>query len=152
MCTPAEIARYQRRISGPLLDRIDMVIEVSRVPFDEPGSLERIEATNGVTLDAIRSRIHDTRQLQRARNGDGELNGFQRWDLVEALGKLPPASRRLVARIGDRYALTGRGLVRLLRVARTIADLAGSESIETIHVAEAAAYRLPPEYGPAHQG
>lgn len=152
MCTPAEIARYQRRISGPLLDRIDMVIEVSRVPFDEPGSLERIEATNGGTLDAIRSRIHDTRQLQRARNGDGELNGFQRWDLVEALGKLPPASRRLVARIGDRYALTGRGLVRLLRVARTIADLAGSESIETIHVAEAAAYRLPPEYGPAHQG
>lgn len=151
MCTPAEITRYRKRISGPLLDRIDMVIEVARVALDEPGVIETIEERSGESLNLIRSRIERTRWLQRQRNRDGELNGFQRLDLMETLAGLPPASRRLIARLSDRYALTGRGLARILRVARTIADLKESKTIESIHIAEAAAYRLPPDYGKGEQ-
>lgn len=149
ICTPAEITRYRKRISGPLLDRMDMVLEVVRTPLEEVHGTDDVTRRDGESLLAVRRRIAKTRQVQRKRNRDGELNAFQRVDLVEALAALAPTSRRLLTRIGDRYGLTGRGLMRIVRVARTIADLNESESIDSVHIAEAAAYRLPSDWGAA---
>lgn len=146
MCSPAEIARYRKKISGPLLDRIDLVIEVARTPLDDPVVTGEQVVIQPEPLGGARQRIQSTRELQRDRNANGELNGTQSVPLVEAMSELSGSTRQLVTRIADKFALTGRGLYRLLRVARTIADLDRSSKVESEHVAEAAAYRLPPDY------
>lgn len=138
ICTPHQIARYLAKISGPLLDRIDMQVEVAALKSDEITALEPTESSN-----AIRVRVESARALQRERlrrtliqcNAEMTSRHMRKWCELDA------ASRRLLVAAIDRLGLSARAHDRILKVARTIADLAGTELIDSSHVAEAVQYR-----------
>ena len=140
-CTTLELARYQRRLSGPLVDRIDLVCQVEPVP-----TADLVGATDeGRNASAdVRERVITARGRQLARlAGTGALcNGDMTGRLTRRQVPLdgPLASRLLAVR--DRIALSGRGHDRVLRVARTIADLEGRELVAETDVDEALSYRL----------
>jgi magnesium chelatase family protein len=139
-CTALEASRYRRRLSGPLLDRIDLVCQVDPVP-----ALELAEDRAGRTRSAaVRNEVLRARARQRVRlRRTGALcNGDMDGRLTRAMVPLPAAltARLLAAR--DRLSLSGRGHDRVLRVARTIADLADHEEVEAVDLDEALSYRL----------
>ena len=140
-CTAVELARYQRRLSGPLVDRIDLVCQVEAVPPVElvGGAGERRERST-----EVRARVEAARRRQLARlAGTGVLcNGDMDGRLTRRVVALEPklAGRLLAAR--DRITLSGRGHDRVLRVARTIADLDGRDGLEEADLDEALSYRL----------
>ena len=133
-CTPDQVARYRRRISGPLLDRIDLQIEVPDVPSDE---LTR--ASCGEGSGAIRARVQKAREQMAARQGRENARLTTReTDQYCAPDK---EGATLLKRAISSLGLSARGYHRILKVARTIADLAGVERISNAHVAEAIQYR-----------
>jgi magnesium chelatase family protein len=140
-CTALELARYQRRLSGPLVDRIDLVCQVEAVPTQQLVE----DAPDGRTTSAeVRDRVLAARRSQLARlAGTGALcNGDMDGRLTRRQMRLQPdLAARLVA-IRDRVALSGRGHDRVLRVARTIADLEGRERVIESDLDEALSYRL----------
>ena len=137
-CSPSAIARYQKRISGPLLDRFDIFIDVPQVEYEKlmaEGNTEdgdharkRIEAAR----DTQRARFEETAYVSNAEMGPAEVWEFCQAE-ADAKGLLQAAMQQM--------ALSARGFHRVLKVARTIADLAGDETIGTVHVAEALQYR-----------
>lgn len=133
-CTPAERIRYAGRLSGPLLDRLDLLVRVPRLTVDE---LSRAPETEGSA--AVRQRIAHARSAMLARQGtrNSDLAG-QALRRHAPLAPGPDAFLRAAAR---QLSLTGRGFDRVLRVARTVADLAGSPEIREPHLAEAVTYR-----------
>ncbi|HHJ13361.1 MAG TPA: ATP-dependent protease [Gammaproteobacteria bacterium] len=133
-CTPAQIARYQGRVSGPLLDRIDLQVRMPRMPWRE---LERTGA--GESSARVRARVLAARERQQARGG---INAGLDPARVETLCGLDATGRRILERVARHFQLSPRALHRLLRVARTIADLAGENNIGAEHVQEAASFRL----------
>jgi magnesium chelatase family protein len=140
-CTPAAIERYRRRISGPLLDRIDMRIDVPRVAVEElipprqsPGAPPLDPALQVQQVRAVR---------ERRRRASGALSARLSSVQLQQCCVLPPSSERLLRRSCRQLALSGRGVHRLLALSRTIADLAGSERIEPPHLAEAIQLRRP---------
>lgn len=136
-CTPPMIERYRGRVSGPLLDRIDMHVEVPAVSLDEL----RSEATESTCQVAWR--VRQARDIQRRRFGpEGvSINAALTSDGIERYCVLAPEARRLVDSAFDRLKLSARALTRILKLARTIADLEGAEQIEAAHAAEAVQYR-----------
>ncbi|CAA9307778.1 MAG: AAA+ ATPase superfamily protein YifB/ComM, associated with DNA recombination [uncultured Lysobacter sp.] len=134
-CSPDAIRRYRARISGPLLDRIDLHVEVPRLP---PTEL-RPDAPAGETTATVRERVVRARALQHARAGrpNARLSPAH----MAASCRLESADHDLLERAVEALQLSARSMHRILRVARTIADLAGSESIATAHLAEAIGYR-----------
>lgn len=138
-CTPGERTRYLGRLSAPLLDRIDLHVDVGPVaaPMPSPGVAGPPESA------AIRDRVTLAREQQRARLGRGpiRLNARMTPRQLARHCALPPAGQALLARATARLGLSVRGHDRVLRVARTIADLAGAEAITLEHLAEALAYR-----------
>ena len=134
-CTPAVIDAYQRRLSGPLLDRVDLQVGVRRVPLAELASEPRGEASAMVKERVLAAR---SRQLER----QGCLNAQIRPSRLRHLATLEPASRRTLERWAEQKGLTARGFHRAWRVARTAADLEGAELIGDRHVLEALGYRL----------
>jgi magnesium chelatase family protein len=139
VCTPAERARYLGRLSAPLLDRIDLHVDVGPVVPDAapPGPDAPSESA------AVRQRVARARERQRARfdRGRGRVNARLGPRQLARHCPLPPAGRELLARAAARLGFSARAHDRVLKVARTIADLAGADAIAVEHLAEALAYR-----------
>lgn len=137
-CSPQQVQRYLAKISGPLMDRIDLHIEVTPVPFDELHS--RRPQENSQT---IRARVVAARQLQQARFAQAAIhcNAQMPSRLVRQHCTLDAASTQLMKMAIQRLGLSARAYDRILKVARTIADLAGHENIQTEHLSEAIQYR-----------
>ena len=138
LCTQLQIARYLAKISGPLLDRIDLQIEVAALSTDEIASTDPAEPS-----EAIRARVEAARQIQRERfrRADIRCNAEMSTRHMRRACELDAPSRRLLIHAIDRLGLSARAHDRILKVARTIADLAGCERVEASHVAEAVQYR-----------
>jgi magnesium chelatase family protein len=134
-CTPHQIRRYRGRLSGPLLDRLDIQIEVPRVPVRE------LEADGAEASAAIRRRVTEARARQVVRYGGGSTNAYLKPRHLKKYCQLNAAGQQLLEQAMTRLGLSARAYGRILRVARTIADLAGSERIDALHVAEAVQYR-----------
>ena len=134
-CSPGAIDSYQRRLSGPLLDRIDLKVGVRRIKLETLAS----EPT-GEGSAPVRERVVAARATQLARQGC--LNAQLKPARLRQLAALEPASRRTLERWAEQRGLTARGFHRAWRVARTSADLDGAEHIGERHILEALGYRL----------
>ena len=135
-CTAEQVARYRSRISGPLLDRIDMQVEVPRLPAER---LAAAPTTGGEPSASVRARVETARARQQARAG--KPNAALGPSELERDCQLDAASRALLTQVLQRLALSARAYHRILKVARTIADLADSAAVETAHLSEAVGYR-----------
>lgn len=139
ICTPTQVQRYLQRISGPLLDRIDLQVEVESVSFDTLSSQQR-----GESSAAIRERVVAARQRQAARYKDHahvHCNAQMTPALLQEFAPLDAASKEDLREAMQRLDLSARAYDRILRVARTIADLEASDNILTRHIREAIGYR-----------
>ena len=134
-CSPDLVQRYRGRVSGPLLERIDLHVEVPRLP---PSAL-REDAQPGESSGVVRARVEAARAVQHARAGRPNAQ-LDHAGTANAC-RLDPADRTLLERAIDSLQLSARSMHRILRVARTIADLAGSDRIATPHLTEAIGYR-----------
>lgn len=135
------ITKYQKRISGPLLDRIDIHIEVPRVEYQKLSD-DRL----GETSTTIRQRVQAARDIQRHRFSKVDsasivCNADMRVAEIRQFCKLDEAGESLIRSAMGQMNLSARGYHRVLKLARTIADLAGSENIQSAHLAEALQYR-----------
>jgi magnesium chelatase family protein len=132
------IQRYRSRLSGPLLDRIDLHIEVPRVPHKDLAATGPLESSA-----EIRSRVNQARQVQRGRLASFGLhtNAQMQSRHISLFCRLDSASELLLEQVTSRLGLSARSYTRILKLARTIADLAGHEKIERQHLAEAIQYR-----------
>jgi magnesium chelatase family protein len=137
-CSMSVVSRYQKRISGPLLDRIDIHIEVPRVKYDKLSD-DRL----GEPSAAIRKRVEAARERQRERfEGTGLLSNADMGPAeVREICQVDDAGKSLLRAAMQQLQMSARAYHRILKLARTIADLAGSEGIETTHLAEAIQYR-----------
>lgn len=141
-CPPERIEAYRSRVSGPLLDRIDLHVEVCRVTSDELGTDARTETTA-----AVAGRVGQARARQLARQGT--LNASLVADALREACAAEPAALELLSRAMRQLGLSARGYHRVLRVARTIADLGGAAQVGVAHVAEAISLRqLDRRHGP----
>jgi magnesium chelatase family protein len=139
-CAEATVTRYQRRVSGPLLDRFDLFVEVQRVEYNELAA-----APSGESSETVRARVAEARALQLRRLvgtpfvTNAEMGPLEVREHCQQ--QLSAAAQPLLAAAMEQLALSARAFHRILKVARTIADLALSETIEAPHLAEAIQYR-----------
>ena len=139
VCSPGQISRYLSKISGPLLDRIDLHVEVPVVPFSQLSQMKQ-----GESSATIRERVIKARQIQEQRfaNDKGVYCNAQMTERMLHLYAEPDAQSLDMLRTAmERLSLSARAYSRILKVARTIADLEGSERIQSHHIAEAIGYR-----------
>ena len=145
VCTPGQIERYLNKISGPLLDRIDIQVEINPVPFKDIS-----QAQPGEPSSAIRERVIKARQIQTERfsslpkqGGVGRIycNAQMTERISHQYAEQDEAGVNMLRMAMERLHLSARAYNRILKVARTIADLAGSEKVESVHIAEAIGYR-----------
>ena len=138
-CPPQQIQRYMSKISGPLLDRIDIHIQVQAVKYKELSSTQ----TGEPSVD-IRARVIKAREIQLKRFTD-KKNIFSNADMqskdIREFCKIDSASEELMKMAITKLGLSARAYDRILKVARTIADLAGEENITSAHISEAIQYR-----------
>jgi magnesium chelatase family protein len=139
VCAPGAVQKYLNKISGPLLDRIDLHVEVTPVSFDEMTAERKSEDSN-----TIRERVVIARNIQTERFKEMEAvycNAMMPSNLVKEVCQINVAGRNLLKTAMDRLGLSARAYDRILKVSRTIADLAGSDEIKAEHLAEAIQYR-----------
>ena len=138
-CTPTQIHKYLDKLSGPLMDRIDLHVEVDGVTFDELHTNEKLEESSAT----IRERVNKARkiQLERFKGTNTKCNAKMTTEQVNEFCALSPESEELIKEAFTRLNLSARAYNRILKVARTIADLDNSENIEFQHIAEAIGYR-----------
>lgn len=138
-CPPGAVSRYLNRISGPLLDRIDIQCEIQPVPFERLA-----DRGDGESSAAIRERVIRARQIQAARfanEPDVHTNSRMSTRLINKYCRLDEATMAILRKAMTRYDMSARAYDRILKVSRTIADLAGSENILPDHIREAISYR-----------
>ena len=139
-CASAVVTKYQKRISGPLLDRIDIHIEVPRVDYEKLSG-DRV----GESSAAIRARVQAARDIQQLRftNSQSDIicNADMRVGEIRQFCKLQDEGQSLMRAAMTQLNLSARAYHRILKLARTIADMAGSEDIQSAHLAEALQYR-----------
>lgn len=137
-CTPTQVNHYRSRISGPLLDRIDIQVEVSNVDYEDLSSTE-----NSETSAEIKKRVNKTRKLQLERYKDYNIYSNSQLDagMLKKFCPLGEEENAILRAAFDNLGLSARAHSRILKVARTIADLEGSENIKSEHIAEAIQYR-----------
>lgn len=138
MCAPGVVHKYLNKISGPLLDRIDLHVEVTPVKLEDLSSIRNAEKS-----DAIRERVIEARLIQekRFRDDDIHCNAQMTTKLTTAWCALDATSQSLLNNAMKRLGLSARAYERIIRVARTIADLAKSDHIQMEHLAEAIQFR-----------
>jgi magnesium chelatase family protein len=138
-CLPGEIIRYQRRLSGPLLDRIDLHVDVPAVKIDKLTS----EGIISEESKSIRQRVQKAREKQRERFRGKKIkaNGEMGTKEIKQFCSLENESLNLLRQAVAQMNLTARSYYRVIKLARTIADLTGEEKIKTVHLAEALQYR-----------
>jgi len=136
-CSPSRVKRYFNKVSGPLLDRIDLQVEVPRLT-----PKELVELPDGETSEQVRERVRAAWEMQRTRWGDEHArNAHVELNTLRVSCSLGEGEKEFMYMAADRLGLTGRGYDRCLRVARTIADLDGREKVITADLAEAVQYR-----------
>ena len=137
-CSPSQIQRYMRKISGPLLDRIDIKIDVDRVAFVDLNSDKEEESSA-----EVKKRVDGARkvQLERYKNDKNYSNAKMNSKQIKLYCKIDDDTRDFMEQAFEKFHMSARAYNRILKVARTIADLEGKENIEFEHVAEALAYR-----------
>ena len=133
-CSPDQVSRYQGKLSGPLLDRIDLHVEVGALAADE-----LVNTPPGEATAAIRVRVAAARERAMARQGSA--NQALEGQAIDTQCLLGDAAAKFLNTAAARLGWSGRSIHRCLKVARTIADLAGAQGIEVAHIAEAVQYR-----------
>jgi magnesium chelatase family protein len=139
VCAPGLVQRYLNKVSGPLLDRIDLHVEVTPVTFDEMTATRKSEDS-----ESIRQRVVTAREVQRERFKDFDQiysNAMMPSQMVKEICQISDAGRTLLKTAMERLGLSARAYDRILKVSRTIADLADSQEIKIEHLAEAIQYR-----------
>lgn len=138
ICTPQQIKNYQGKISGPLMDRLDIFVEIPSTSYDELQTKPK-----GETSAVIKKRVDAARERQNQRYQDLDIfyNAQLTPKLMENYCQLGPAEEALMEKVYTKMKLSARGYHRILKLARTIADLDGSETIQITHLSEAIQYR-----------
>ena len=139
VCTPAQIQRYMNKISGPLMDRIDLQVEVESVPFEDIA-----KAPKGESSATIRERVLKARQIQSERYKGVKgihCNAQMTTSLLQKYVQLDDQALNLLRTAMKKFNLSARAYDRILKVSRTIADLEGVENVQSSHIAEAIGYR-----------
>ena len=140
VCAPGVVQRYLSKVSGPLLDRIDLHVEVVPVSFDEMTTSNRkMESSSEIRERVVRARGLQTERFKSKK--DIYCNAMMPSNMVKDVCEINDAGRALLKTAMERLGLSARAYDRILKVSRTIADLAGSEAIKTEHLAEAIQYR-----------
>jgi len=136
VCSPGQVFKYQKKISGPLLDRIDLHVEVPRLPYEKMANQEPAESSQN-----IKRRIQTAREVQQKRFGQAKTNSEMSLIELKEYCQLGDEQQQLMKQAMKQYNFSGRSLHRILKVSRTIADLAGSVTITSQHLGEAIQYR-----------
>lgn len=136
-CTASQIKMYQRKLSGPLIDRVDLAISVPNLKYEKLAMTD--EQNNSAR---IRERVKTARLIQKERFGKGICNSVMDLPKIKKYCQVDSSSKNLLKRYVDSGKLSARGYHRVLKVARTIADLETSENIKYQHISEALAYRI----------
>ena len=138
VCSSAQIINYKKKISGPILDRIDLHIEVPRIKFDKLASVASGESSADIKIRVQSARL---KQAERFKNANFITNSEMSSEAVKHFCRVDKASTNLLHQAVDQMHLSARGYFRILKLSRTIADLAGETNILTPHIAEALQYR-----------
>lgn len=139
ICSANQVAKYQKRLSGPILDRLDIFVDVPAVK-----TKDLVNLPFGESSSSIRKRVQKARNRQQSRYKNKAIvsNSEMNSRLVKEICVLDEDCQKLISAAINRFQISARGYVRILKVARTIADLEGSEKIKTNHTAEAIQYRV----------
>ena len=139
-CSASMVTRYQKRVSGPLLDRIDIFVDVPRIDYEK-----LVASPSEETSADVRGRVEQARAMQRERfNGVGNgvlTNADMGPEEVWKFCQVDDSAKGLLQSAMQQLGLSARGFHRILKLARTIADLADSQEMDTVHLAEALQYR-----------
>lgn len=139
VCGPGVVQRYLSKISGPLLDRIDLHVEVTPVSFDEMTANRKTETSEEIRTRVVKARDIQTRRFEKV--NEIHCNAMMPSQMVKDICEINEAGKTLLKTAMERLGLSARAYDRILKVSRTIADLAGSEEIKIEHLAEAIQYR-----------
>lgn len=142
VCSPSSIQKYRRKLSGPLMDRMDMVVTVPQIKFEE---IAAVSEQSFKEEQELKDKVFKAREAQRDRLGQGRTNSLMTLPEIQRYCELQRNEKEFIKKYVDSGKLSIRGYHRVLKVARTIADMEQSSTLSLPHLAEAAAYRIQEE-------